>query len=164
MIRKTFILIYACSFFAISLHAACLYDHFKIDGFGFWKGDVQTEVVMLDYFKTMEIPAVIAVADYSSDPDPLASYEDRKLKTIGDVKVFIAPQLRCYHKTVIATVIDVAKQELFSKKCNAKKLYVKTQRGYKVITVAKYMPRLYSVIATNEGYPAVFPATLKVLR
>jgi hypothetical protein len=147
-----------------TLKGASLFDHFKIDGIGHWRGQVPPEAVMFDYFKTMEIPAAIIVADYSSSPDPLAPCQERKIKTIGNLNVFITPQLKCYDKTVQDTVVFVAKDELFSKRANAKKLYVKTEVGYKVITVAKYMPRLYSVIATNDGYPAVFPGSLRAKR
>ena len=149
---------------ANTLKGACLFDHFKINGMGHWRGQIPPDAVMYDYFKTMEIPAAIIVADYSSNPDPLAKCQKRKIKTMGNLHIFITPQLKCYDKRVQDTVVLVAKEELFSKRANAKKLYVKTECGYKVITVAKYIPRLYAVIATNEGYPAVFPGVLRVQR
>jgi hypothetical protein len=163
MMKNFIISLFVFCSLCLSLQGASLYDHFKIDGLGFWKGQVPPDKVMLDYFNTMELPAAVVVADYSYNPDPCACIEERTPKMYGDFKVYVSSQLKCYDKTILSTVVEVAKQEIFSKKENAKKLYVKTECGYKVIAVAKYMPRLFSVIATNEGYPAVFPATLKAL-
>jgi hypothetical protein len=161
--KKILIFVLLFLYHMLPVESACLFDHFAIRPYGHWRGDISPEEVLYNYFSLMEIPAVIVVADYSYSDDPCAPTSQKSVKTLGDLKIIPSKEFDYFEKVFLEVTVEKAKAELFSSKPSAKKLYVKTKCGYKVIAVAKYMPRLYSVVATNEGFPIVFPGILRPL-
>lgn len=149
-----FIVLFVCST-TISAHSN--FSTLILPHKGYWKGNIEPEIMAVRYLENNEMHAAIVVIEGGY-------YLDRALRKCCSItpneRVYITRHLSLLNPSIQKKVIEQAKSELYKQSPDKKILRIQTAMGYKILSVAKFVPYFDEVISSNEAFMALCPGCL----